>query len=775
MDSVSGLLLLINNPEVTSALVEHLKATNHDQVDLLFGEKTETSDDRIAIGRWPKSTTGVHLMITRTNHRTGKLEILFRKNTDPQEAPDWVLPRGAFNPAEDASLDATISRVAWEKAGVLLASERFAATTDAMLKQHGAANGLKAIISSSGQATPVSHRHYIETITARSGASSASRDSIVLDGHRIHLQTPVDTLADDKFQAPEIEDPNCRWVPIDEITMGFPPQGAKQDGKIYTGTLFQSDSALIETAVIQQQDRLLAQTEAPFPLRTCDTYEAIAATLEKIYNLPEGSLLHDYLVGPQFESYQRYIIELEHIFQHALKVSPDNGNVIIALADGSIDNLGEYPSFREALEKWQHLINTRSIPPLATVPVRQPPSLPATYGLPPAALKYIEESLPADRQAELLQMPPAAAVEYIIEALQDEKTRQTFKAKLAELVPDQRDLLLPGMSKKAGDHIVIGHRPKSPVGVNMVITRYNEDGELELLLGYKEHKTGAKPKEFVTIGGHYENARHQSIDEAITAELYEETGIALASPRFAHHNAHKDLSNENLISRSHFLSKTGETVTRDTHKVIFYYWLHLNDGMKIQPEAADDVKGARWVKLSDIELTRPETDKTDIGFDNETIYLSDMQRAYRESIEACLRRINGRIIDKEPLPGVPHNLEFYETLAAKLAEEHNLPKGALLEESHMFGKQARTYVDRIKTIMSAFIADGVYLEQPLSDFIEDFAAGGYKAVPQPQADILRTNFEKCILEFRDKSWISPSLADTALITATVSPEQLHLG
>lgn len=721
---------------------------------------------RIVLDIWPKPTTGLHFVVSRTNPRTGEMEILMhRPLEDPAapDAPEWMLPRGHLNPLKDASMEEAKARLIWEKTGVALCSDRFRDKTEALLKK---ANPPLSIDEAEEQGL-VSRAHTFENLSTLSGRMKREAKDVVLNGYHVSLDDNPDTLAKDG--APirkEHFDPRYRWIPVSSLTLG-PPQA----GQLSLRTLYNSDAVLIESAISRVRDTALTEAEIiTTSWKTTEYYELIAEAVERLFDRPSGSILRRHL----FEPDNAYLNTIHYIETQLAAARAQLGDA--PLVDGKdIETVltelsGDVPPERgAALRAYAPL--WEAFGKIAGYKVSERVESIAASAWPVEEIKRgrddagrlqpaLDLPVPTPLREAIERLPPDAAALEVLSLLRDPAVITHADQMLRTASPEEQDLLLHDASGEAGRHITLGRWPKPAVGVNMVITRQQDAGGApEFLFGLKEGNGGNR---FVTIGGHHDREHGANLDMTIVAELFEETGLVLLSPRFERHiNAYLrdqgsslaqfERTHPDRISRAHHLDSlsVSETFTRNSSDSITGYWLEMRGKTPLNPVAGSDVNGGlRWAQIADLRLQRPAAENPAplLKLDDAVIYVSDFDRSYREAIMGTVHRMRWREVSGDA-HGKMHSLEFYEKVAKAVEDKHGLPGDSLLRD-HLVGPTWNTYTPRVLALAEII---GEYAERRELNHSK-LSSGDPELIGMVAMNILSTGGK-----WRANDWLSSNL------------------
>jgi len=197
-------------------------------------------------------------------------------------------------------------------------------------------------------------------------------------------------------------------------------------------------------------------------------------------------------------------------------------------------------------------------------------------------------------------------------ALSDPQNVTMLVERMIEMGFDQNNMIFDGISKKSGDQLSICRWLKAASGAIILVTRYNYDGELEILLGRNRDIKNL----WVIPGGHYELDDHKNLEHTMIAELMEETGIIPLSDEFLPYikstlelqqsvlpyksldEAKEFTSNKFFYNLENVISGVGLGYGKRIIQAV--YRIHFHDGLKIKSQGSDDLEFVKWLKLRNI-------------------------------------------------------------------------------------------------------------------------------------------------------------------------------
>ena len=316
-----------------------------------------------------------------------------------------------------------------------------------------------------------------------------------------------------------------------------------------------------------------------------------------------------------------------------------------------------------------------------------------------------------------LDVSDKASLFFSISILKDPESISTISKSVAATGYSQQNLPFPGMKGTPGDEIVLNRWRKAASGSIIMPTRYNADGELEVLFGMKRGQ-GVDVDYWALPGGHFELDQHTNLEHALVAELIEETGIIPLIDEFRSY-VEKTIADEkdklpynsigsapnNYISRDlvwdlvTIISGYEANITK--HSINAGYRMHFNDGAHLKPEGNDDLGVLKWFKLSEIEFGDEENYPVGMPIKENRVYLSSLLMGQGKIIEVAVRKIrawefcsilskNAAIEDFDFFIQHLHNLRHY---AGKIEKVYQLPQGELLRNC-LVGSKYNEYIDR---------------------------------------------------------------------------------
>ena len=311
--------------------------------------------------------------------------------------------------------------------------------------------------------------------------------------------------------------------------------------------------------------------------------------------------------------------------------------------------------------------------------------------------------------------------------LQDPKNVSQIAGKLAKMGFSENNMAIEGETSNPGDHISISRWSKAATGSLIIPTRYDENGELEILCGKKRDLDA-----WVLPGGHYDLDLHKNLEHTLIAELMEETGIILLSDKFLpainltiEHQ--KDILPYNSIEEAddHFISEkfswnleaiiSGARLGYKKRIVLAAYRVHFHDGAKLKPIAADDLEEISWFKIRDIlpKYSTPQNDKQ-ISLDK---FPTGQFVAIRKTLERIKAMELSIKLSLEPkIEDLDYNLQYLKKLksyAAKIEELYSLEEGVILNSS-LTGPDCLEYTPRMLILhdLEPELKEGLYKLHP---------------------------------------------------------------
>jgi 8-oxo-dGTP pyrophosphatase MutT (NUDIX family) len=277
----------------------------------------------------------------------------------------------------------------------------------------------------------------------------------------------------------------------------------------------------------------------------------------------------------------------------------------------------------------------------------------------------------------------------------------------------QRNLAILGKTGKEGDRIVLSRWPKAASGSAIIATRYNLQGELQVLVGKKIPP--AQQPFWALPGGHHELDEHDNLEHTLVAELMEETGIIPLADEFmpyiqdtlAHageklpYRSIQDAPAElvsNDLTWQLITVISGEKAHHEKRCINVAYRVHFNDGDLLQPRGSDDLGELKWFSLSQMRMFSEDPAVT---FHEDILTLDTMRFGQGLMIETMMRSIHAwslcmQLIRSGKIEDIEYYIRYLQRLtlySEAIESAYRIRKGRILAE-YMVGPRQNEYITR---------------------------------------------------------------------------------
>lgn len=314
-DTAALFFEILQNKENVSHISQIMRNSGYAENNLTFPGETEKPGDELSLCRWVKAACGATIMVTRED-KNGELEILFGNKNGT-----WLLPGGHYELDDHANLEHTMVAELIEETGIILLSDEFRHYAHAAIEQEKDNLPYDSIENAPSQF--IANNFVWEMVTVISGQALGWQKRHVGVAYRIHIYDGqnLKPIANDDLT-------DITWFKISKLSFSTP--GSDKESKkdiIHMGELLLGHNQVVETAIRRIRALEIAKhlvkdhslEDLDFYVQHLQNLKRYSYSIERKFNLPNGSILRNCLVGPDYKEYVPRAITLHKLQQRSAK------------------------------------------------------------------------------------------------------------------------------------------------------------------------------------------------------------------------------------------------------------------------------------------------------------------------------------------------------------------------------------------------------------------------------------------------------------------------